>query len=147
MDGVMRALSEKKTPWNEDLLFAVKLAWEMLSKYYIEVTPSMGMLQNSAHILDHFRKLWSLRMWDKETDIDPEDKSSNTIQYQEAFLKFVQNEYYAKHRHVPVNIHEIVPRSNLIPSGTVLESRQSSCEPTDLSSDDDEYLAPNNVTE
>jgi len=26
MDGMMRALVEKKTPWNEDLLFAMKLA-------------------------------------------------------------------------------------------------------------------------
>jgi len=86
-------------------------------------------------------------MWDEETDINPEDETSNTIQYQDAFLKLVQNEYYAKHRHVPVNIHEIVPRSNLIPSRTVLESRQSFFEPTDLSSDDDKYLAPNNVTE
>ena len=26
MDGIMRALAEKTTPWNKDLLFAVKLA-------------------------------------------------------------------------------------------------------------------------
>jgi hypothetical protein len=26
IDGVMRALAQKKTPWKEDLFFAVKLA-------------------------------------------------------------------------------------------------------------------------
>jgi len=26
MDGVMRALAKKKTPWKEDFIFAVKLA-------------------------------------------------------------------------------------------------------------------------
>ena len=48
---------------------------------------------------------------------------------------------------MPVNKHEGLPRSNLIPSGTVLESCQSSFELHDLSSDDDEYLTPNNVAE
>jgi len=57
MDGVMRALAKKKTPWKEDLFFAVKLAQQKLSKYYAEVTPSMGMLHISAHILDPFQKL------------------------------------------------------------------------------------------
>jgi len=32
MDGVMRALAKKLTPWKEDLIFAVKLAWQKLSK-------------------------------------------------------------------------------------------------------------------
>jgi hypothetical protein len=34
MDGVMRALAKKKTQWQEDLFFAVKLARQKLSKYY-----------------------------------------------------------------------------------------------------------------
>jgi hypothetical protein len=33
MDGVMRALAKKKTPWKEDLFFAVKLSQQKLSKY------------------------------------------------------------------------------------------------------------------
>jgi len=57
MDGVMRALAKKKTQWKEDLFFAVKLARQKLSKYYVEVTPMTGMLLISAHILDPFRKL------------------------------------------------------------------------------------------
>jgi len=56
MDSVMRALAKKKTQWKEDLFFAVKLAREKLSKYYVKVTPTTGMLLISAHILDHFRQ-------------------------------------------------------------------------------------------
>jgi len=63
MDGVMPALGRKKTPWKQDLFFAVKLARNKLSQYYTEVTPSTGMLHISAHILNPFRKLQSLRKW------------------------------------------------------------------------------------
>jgi hypothetical protein len=52
----------------------------------------MGMLLISAHILDHFRKLQLLRNWDKGMDINPEDKTSYTTEYQEAFQKYVENE-------------------------------------------------------
>jgi len=97
MDGVMRALAKKKTPWKEDLFFAVKLARQKLSKYYAEVTSTTGILLISAHILDPFRKLRSFRKWDKGMDINPEDETSYTTQYQEAFLKYVENEYCAKH--------------------------------------------------
>jgi len=61
MDGVMRAVSKKKTPGKEDLFFAVKLAKQKLSKYYTKVTPMTGMHVTSAHILDPFRKLQSFR--------------------------------------------------------------------------------------
>jgi hypothetical protein len=54
MDGVMRALAKKKTQWKEDIFFAVKCAWQKLSKFYTEVTPTAGMLLISAHILDPF---------------------------------------------------------------------------------------------
>jgi len=56
MDGVMRALAKKKSTWKEDMFFAVKLARQKLSKYYAEVTSTMGMVLMSAHILDPFRK-------------------------------------------------------------------------------------------
>jgi len=147
MDGVMRALAKKKTPWKEDLCFAVKLARQKLSKYYAEVTPTTGMLLISAHILDPLRKLRSFRKWDKGMDINPEDETSYTTQYQEAFLKYVENEYCAQHRHVPVNKLEMVPSCNLVPSATASGSYQSSFDPYDLSSDDEEYLMPNNVAE
>jgi hypothetical protein len=76
MDGVMRALAKKKTPWKEDLFFAVMLARQKLSKYYAEVTFTTGMLLISTHILDPFRKLRSFRKWDKGMDINPEDETS-----------------------------------------------------------------------
>jgi hypothetical protein len=147
MDGVMRALAKKKTAWKEDLFFAVKLARQKLSKYYAEVTLATGMLRISAHILDPFRKLRSFRKWDKGMDINPENETSHPAQYQEAFLKYVENEYCAKHRRVPVNKLEPVQSSNLVPSSTASGSNQSSFDPYDSSSDDEEFLTLNNVAE
>ena len=57
MDGVMRALAKQQTQWKEDLYFTVKFAWQKLSKYFTEVTPTTGMLLISAYILD---SLWKL---------------------------------------------------------------------------------------
>jgi len=121
MNAMMRALA-KKTPWKEDLFFAVKLARQKLSNYYAKVTPTTGVLLISAQILDPFRMLPSFRKWDKGMDFNPPDETSYTTQYQEAFLKYVDNEYCAKHRRVPVIKHESLPSSNLIPSATVLGS-------------------------
>jgi len=103
IDGVMRALAKKKTQWNEDWFFAVKLAQQKLSKYYAEVTPTTHILLISAHILDPFRKLQLLRKRDKAIDINPDDETSYTTQSQEAFLMDEKNTYCAKHRYVPVN--------------------------------------------
>jgi len=147
MDGVMRALAKKKTQWKEDLFFTVKLAQQKLSKYYSEVTRTTSMLLISILILDPFRKLRSFRKLDKGMNINPEDGTSYTTQYQEAFLKDVENEYGAKHRRLPVNKLETVPSSNLLPSATASGSYQSSFVPYDLSSDDEEYLTPKNVPE
>jgi len=97
MDGMMRALAKKKTPWMEDLFFAVKLARQKLSKYYAEVTPMTGMLVISAHILDPVRKLRSFGVWEKGMDINPEDKTSDTTPYQEPFLQYRETGYCAKH--------------------------------------------------
>jgi len=78
-------------------------------------------------------------------DINPEDETSYTTHYQEAFLKYVKNEYCAKHRRVPVNKLETVPSSNLVPSATASGSYQSSFDSYDLSRDDEEYLTSNNL--
>jgi len=93
MDGVMQALAKKKTHWKEDLFFAVKLAWQTLSKYYAEVTPWTGMLLISAHILGPFRKLQSFRKWERGIDIYPEDGTFYKTRYQVAVLKYVEYEY------------------------------------------------------
>jgi hypothetical protein len=78
------------------------------------------MLLISAHILDHFRKLRTFSKWNKGIDINAEDETSCTTQYEEAFLKCMDNDYCAKHRCVPVNELETVPNINLIPSETAL---------------------------
>jgi hypothetical protein len=147
MDGMMRALARKKTQSKEDLFFAVKFARQKLSKYYAEVNPKTGMLLISAHIVNPFRKLWSFRKWDKGMDIHPEEETSYTTQYQEACLKYVENEYCAKHRRVPVNKPQSLLSSNHISAATASESCQSYFDSYDLFSDDEEYLMSNNVVE
>jgi len=123
------------------------LAQLKLSKFWAEVTPSTGVHRISAHILDSFQRLRLFRKWDKGIDCNPEDETFYTTQYQEAFLKYVENEYSAKTLHVPVNHPESVPSSNLIPSATALGSGQSSLDPYDSSSNDEEYVTSNDVAE
>jgi hypothetical protein len=86
LDGVMRASAKNITQCKEDLFFAVQLAGQKLCKYYAEVAPTTGMLLNSAHILNPFRKLRLFRQWDKGMDINPEDETSYTTQYHKAIL-------------------------------------------------------------
>jgi len=143
----MRAFAKNITEWKEDLFFTVKLARQKLSKYFSDVTPSTGMLLISAHILDPFWKLLSFRYWNKGMDFNHEDETSYATQYEEGFLKYVQNEDCAKHRRVPVKTQECLLRSNVILSSMALGSCQSSFDPYDLSSDDEEYLTPNDVAE
>jgi hypothetical protein len=147
MDGVMRALAKKKTQLKEDLFFAVKCARQKLSKYYTEVTPTTGMLLITAHILNPFRKLRLFRKWDKGMDINPEDETSYTTQYQAAFLKYVENEYCAKHRRLLVIKSDNALNNNLSSFEMPWRSGQSAYDPYDLSSDDDKYLRSTNVAE
>jgi len=63
------------------------------------------------------------------------------------FWKYVENEHCAKHRVVLVNKLKTVPNSNLIPSATASGSYQSSFDPYDVSSDDEEYLTCCTVAE
>jgi hypothetical protein len=78
MDGVIRALANKKTQCKEDLFFTEKFARQKLSKCYAEITPTTGMLLISIHILDPSRTLRSFTKRDKGMDINPEDESSYT---------------------------------------------------------------------
>jgi len=103
------------------------------------------MLLISAHILNPFRKLRLSRKWAKGMDINLEDQTSYTIQYKEAFLEYVENEFWAKHQCVAVNELQRFPRRNLVPSIMALGSCQSLFRAYDLSSDDEKYLIPNNV--
>jgi len=147
MDGVLRALAKKKTQWKEDLYFTVKFARQKLSKYYAEVTATTGMLLISAHILDPLRTLRSFRNWDMGMYFNPEDETSYTIQYQEAFLKYVEYEYCAQHRRLSVTKHGKLQSNEFIHSAMPPQSGQSSFDPYDLSSGDEEYLTPTNLAE
>jgi len=138
MDCVMRALAKKKTQWKEDLFFAVKLAGQKLSKYYAEVTATTAKLLIFAQIIDLCRKLRSFTKWDMGMDNNSEDETLYTTQYLEVFLKCLENGYFANHQHALVNIPKTVPSSNLVPSATASGSYQSSFEPYDLSSRDEE---------
>jgi hypothetical protein len=111
------------------------------------VTPTTDLLLISAHILDSFRKSRLLRKWDKGMDINSEDETSYTAQYQEAFLKYVENEYCAKHGHVLVNNLVTILSNNIVPSATASGFYNSSLDPYDVSSNDEEYLTPNSVAE
>jgi len=143
----MQAFGRKKPDRNEDSFFAVKSTRQKLLRSYAEVTPLMGILLISAHILDHFPKLKSYRMCDTGMDINPEHDTSYPAQKQEAFLKYVENENWAKHECVPVMDPECVPSSNLIPSAMASGYSQSFFDPYDLSSNDGEYWTRNNVGE
>ena len=147
MDGVMWAVAQKKTEWKEDLYFAVKFVRQKLSKYHAEVTPMTGMLLISAAIFDPFRKLWSFRKWDKAMDINPEDETFYTTQYQGALVNNVNNEYCAKHRRMYIIKPDNVPDRNHLPSGKASGFGQLSVDRYDLCTDDEEYLTPESVAE
>jgi hypothetical protein len=98
MDCMMPALAKKKTPCKQDMFFVVKLARPKLSKYYTAVTLTTSMLLNSTYILDPFSTLRLFRKWHKKMDINPEGETSYATQYQESFLKYLENKYHAKHR-------------------------------------------------
>jgi len=80
-------------------------------------------------------------------DINPAGETLYTIQCHEAFLKLVENEYCAKHGCVRAIKSESVPRNNVFLSAMASGSSQSSCDPPDLPSNDEEYLIPNIVAE
>ena len=105
------------------------------------------MLLISAHIPDCFRKLRLFRQWDKGMAIYPEDETAYTTQYLEAFLKYMENEYCAKHRRFPVITPKYIPNNNLVTSAMASRSGQSSQDSYDLFPNDAEYIMPNNVAE
>jgi len=70
------SIAKKKTERKEDLYFAVTFQRQKLSRYHGEVTPMTSILLVSAHILNLFRKLRSVKKWVTGMDIHPEDKTS-----------------------------------------------------------------------
>jgi len=80
-------------------------------------------------------------------DTIPEDETFYSTKYKEAVLKYVEHKYLTKHQCVPVDKPENIPSSNLIPSAMALGSGELFFDLYDLSSEDEEYLIPNNVAE
>jgi len=70
-------------------------------------------------------------------EIHPEDETFYATQYEEAFLKQVENEYWAKHQGVLVNIAERMLSSNLIPSAIAFGSGKLSIDTYRLFGDDE----------
>jgi len=103
------------------------------------------MLLISAHILDHLRKLWLFRKWDQGMDINSEKEALYTTQHQNVMLKYMENEYCAKHRRLPVSKSESIPHNNLFSPTIASRCGQSSYDLSDLSTYDEEYLMPTNV--
>jgi hypothetical protein len=92
----------------------------------------------SAHILDLLQKLRSLRKWVRGMDINPEEETSYTTQSGKVFLKYVEKEYCAKHRRLPVTKPDNIHNTNVISSAKASRSGQSSSDGYDLSSDEEE---------
>jgi len=80
-------------------------------------------------------------------DINPEDETSYTTQYQEAFLTYMENEYCSKHRWLSVIKPERIPNNNPFPSAMASGYSESSFDPYDLSSADEDYLMQKSMTE
>jgi len=78
-------------------------------------------------------------------DINPEDETSYTAQCQEAFLKYLENEYCIKQTRLLVTKPKSILKTNLVFSAIASRFHQSSYDPYDLFSDDKEYLIPNKV--
>jgi len=140
----MRVWAKKKSQSKEDLYFAVKFARQKLSKYHTEVTPMTGVLRISADILDPLRKLRLFRKWHIGMDIDPDDVTSYTTQYQQAFLKYMEHEYFGKRTCLPVIKPRGLPSNNLFPPAMSSASSQSFFDSDDLYSNDEEYVMPEN---
>jgi hypothetical protein len=85
-----------------------------------------------------------LKKWYNEMDIYPEDEILYTMQYQQAILKYVENEYSVKHRRGLVNKLKSLPISNSITSAKASGYCQSSFVSYDLSSHDEKGSTPNN---
>jgi len=139
MDAIIQALAKITTQWKEDLVFTVKVGHQKLSKYHAEVTPTTAQLLISAHILDSFRKLRLFRKCDKAMDMNPENETSYTIQYPEAFLKYVEYEYFPKHQQMSVIKPDNPQHSNFLPSAKASGYGQSSFDPYDMFCDDEKY--------
>jgi len=96
-------------------------------------------------MLDPFWKLRSLEKQDNGMDINREDVTTNTTHYQVAYMTYVENEFCARHWHLPIIKPECVLSNNCFSSAIASRSGQLSYDSYDLSSDDKQYLMPNEL--
>jgi len=61
--------------------------------------------------------------------MNPEDETSDTTQYQDAFLKYMENEYCTKHQRISVSKPDNDQHSNFFPSANLSGYDQSSFDP------------------
>jgi len=80
-------------------------------------------------------------------DPNREYATSYTTHYQQAFLKYVADEYCDNHRRLPVNKRKNVPSTIHVPSAMASAFYQLTIDPYDSSSDDEEYSRPTNLSE
>jgi len=83
-------------------------------------------------------------MWDKVLHINLENKTTYSIHYEEAFLKYVQNENCAKQPRLPITQPESILPNNLFSPLIASGSSQSSYDLYDLSDSDEKYLIHKN---
>jgi hypothetical protein len=76
LDAIICALVKKNPQWKEAVYFAMNFAWQKLSKYYPEVTPTTGILIFSAHMFDSLWKLLAFWKRDKGMNLNHEDRIS-----------------------------------------------------------------------
>jgi len=79
--------------------------------------------------------------------IDPEDKTSYATKYKEEFLKYVENEYCAKHRCLQVIEPRNIPSNYHFPSTMASISGHSGDDYYDMFIDNEEYLPPKCIAE
>jgi hypothetical protein len=91
--------------------------------------------------------LISFTKLEKAMDMNPEDETFHTTQYQEPLLKYVENKYCDKHRRMSVTEPDNDQHSNLFLSAKASGFGQSSFHPYNLSSYDYINLTPKCVAE
>lgn len=99
----------------------------------------------SAHMRHCFEKLQLDRKLNKGMDIYPVEETCNIIKYQQAFLKYVENKYGAKHEPLPVIKPKYILLDNFFFCTKVAKSGVSSHNLYDLSSNDEGCLVTENV--
>jgi hypothetical protein len=75
-------------------------------------------------------------------DDNPENKKSFTTKYQVAFLKYVENEYCAKHPQMSVIKSKNDLHTHFLPPAKASGLGPWCFNVYDLSTDDDEYITP-----